>query len=109
MKKLILFCLSLIIIVTASAEKYKIVKLSTKTIIIGGKTCKEGSLFSDSETIVWSSDEQGFWARNIEKGTYNFFAAQAFQSRKSKTAFELTSRCNTLVKVQSMKGVSHWS
>lgn len=88
MKKLILFCLSLIIIVTASAEKYKIVKLSTKTIIIGGKTCKEGSLFSDSETIIWSSDEQGFWARNIEKGTYNYFAAQAFQSRKSKTAFE---------------------
>lgn len=88
MKKLILFCLSLIIIVTASAEKYKIVKLSTKTIIIGGKTCKEGSLFSDSETIIWSSDEQGFWARNIEKGTYNYFAAQAFQSRKSRTAFE---------------------
>jgi len=89
MKKLLLSTLTIIAcVVSVHAEKCKITKLSTPTITIGGKVCQEGSIFDDKETITWSSDEQGFWCRNMEKGTYNYYAAKAFKSRKCKTAFE---------------------
>lgn len=88
MKKSFFLCLLFLMAVTGFAEKYRIVKLSTPTIVIGGKVCQEGNEFSDGEVITWTDDEQGLWARNLVRGTYNYFAAKAFKSHKCKTAFE---------------------
>lgn len=88
MKKLLLLFLFEGLVTVLYADTYKIIKLSTPTIVIGNKTCKEGSMFHDNEAIIWTGNDQGLWARNMDKRTYHYFAAQAFKSRKCKSPSE---------------------
>ena len=88
MKKLLLLFLFEGLVTVLYADTYKIIKLSTPTIVIGNKTCKEGSMFHDNEAIIWTGNDQGLWARNMDKRTYHYFAAQAFKSRKCKSPAE---------------------
>lgn len=45
---------------------FKIVKLSTPSIVIGGKTLKVGDKFCAGEEIKWTSDNQTFLAKNLK-------------------------------------------
>lgn len=88
MKHIISLSLLLFVTATVCAAKYKIMKLSTPTIVIGGKSCMVGSVFDDTDDIKWSTDDQILCARNTNDGTYKYFAAKAFKSHNAKTAFE---------------------
>ena len=80
MKRIFSLSLFVVVAVTLCAAKYKIVKLSTPTIVIGGKSCKVGSVFDDKEDIRWTTDNQILCGRNTTDGTYKYFAAKAFNS-----------------------------
>lgn len=88
MKRIFSLSLLLVVAVTACAAKYKIVKLSTPTIVISGKSCKVGSVFDEKDNIKWSSDDQILCARNTTDGTYKYFAARAFKAHKVSTVVE---------------------
>ena len=88
MKRIFSLSLFVVVAVTLCAAKYKIVKLSTPTIVIAGRTCKVGNMFSEKDLIKWSSDEQVLCARNMDDNTYKYFAAKAFKARKASTAYD---------------------
>ena len=96
MKRIFSLSMLLVVAVTLCAAKFKIVKLNTPTIVIGGKTCKVGSVFDESDHVKWSDDEQVFCARNMDDGTYKYFAAKAFKSHNARTVFEYLLRTNKM-------------
>jgi len=88
MKRIFSLYLLLVVAATLGAARYKIMKLSTPTVVIGGKTCRVGSVFDENDDIKWTSDDQVLCAYNPADGTYRYFAAKAFKSHNAKTPFE---------------------
>ncbi len=88
MKRFLSLSLSLVAVLSLWAVKYEIMKLSTPTIVIGGKVCRVGSRFDGSEHIKWANDEQALCARNVDDHTYRYFVAKVFKAHNARTAFE---------------------
>lgn len=63
------------------ADKYKITRLNTPTIVIGGKTLKVGDTFDDPSTVKWSSPKQSMEVLNLATGQLNSFSQKLFKQK----------------------------
>lgn len=63
------------------ADKYKITRLNTPTIVIGGKTLKVGDTFDDPSTVKWSSPKQSMEVLNLATGQLNSFSQKLFRQK----------------------------
>lgn len=77
-------CLMLLLGLTVHADDYKIERLKTPSIVIGGKTCRVGDVFSDRSTIVWGSNT-ALVARNMRTKKQHRFCSSAFRSSNAKS------------------------
>lgn len=60
------------------ADTYKILRLNTSTITIGGKKLKVGDTFNDVSDIKWDNDKQAMEVRNTETGALYKFSKKVF-------------------------------
>ena len=80
---------------TVHADDYKIESLKTPTIVIGGRTCRVGDVFSDKSTIVWGSNT-AFVARNMRTKKQHRFCSSAFRSSNAKSIEDYYLKTNRL-------------
>lgn len=85
MKKIItalaIFALSAI---TASADNFKILYLTTPNITIGGKIYKTGDVFAGNAAISWSASRQAMKVLNTRTKKQSLVVAERFNGSKSK-------------------------
>lgn len=88
---LILLCLSVMPILAAWADSYKILHIEgSKSINIGGRRCTKGDVFSDNDTIVWASNEQIIAVCPLDgknRGRTIRLSARAFARRQARTLY----------------------
>lgn len=60
---------------------YKIVRLNTPTITIGGKSLKVGDVFSGTNDIQWTDARQAMEVRDVETGNLYVFSEKVFRSK----------------------------
>ncbi|MCH5224668.1 MAG: caspase family protein [Muribaculaceae bacterium] len=65
----------------AGKVTYKIVRLNTPEITIGGKQLKIGDTFSDTGNIKWSDSKQAMEVKDVESGVLYKFSEKAFRNK----------------------------
>lgn len=83
----ILMIVMLLLANELSAASYKILRINTKSILIGGKSRTTGAFFEDNEPIEWKDDNQFMQAQNQENGRTYFFTKEAMQSKNSRSVY----------------------
>ena len=83
------------LVMTAYADNYKIESLKTSTIVIGGKTCRVGDVFSDKSAIVWGSNT-AFVARNMRTKKKHRFCSSDFRRSNAKSIEDYYLKTNRL-------------
>lgn len=78
-----LFIILLLIGITneMSADTYKILRLNTPTITIGGKQLKIGDTFNGTSQIKWNDSKQAMEVRNVETGALYKFSEKVFTTK----------------------------
>lgn len=83
MKK-ILFVLLLVLCLPVYADDYRILQMNSNSIQIGNSIRKQGDLFSDSDIIVWSNDNQAIKAMHLKTKQVKLFVAKTFKKANAK-------------------------
>lgn len=78
MKKGLLLLSVLCFSMTSLAESYKILQMNTPSIMIGGKLCKNGAVFYDTDSIRWTNEKQVIKAMNLNTKQIKLFVAKTF-------------------------------
>lgn len=85
--KRILLILTFLASAFCYADTFKIIKLSSSPVIIGGKEKTVNSTFKDTDIITWKYDKQGMWVSDESNGGYRYFSKEAFKAAGVNTAF----------------------
>lgn len=92
--KQFLFILLAVLAMSADAGKLKILFVNTKTINIGGKTLKRGSIFDEKDIIAWSSPNQAMKVEVL--ATKKVIVMTAKKIKKEKTIADYYLKSNKL-------------
>ncbi|MDE5801278.1 MAG: caspase family protein, partial [Paramuribaculum sp.] len=66
--------------ISAVAEKYEIMRLTTPTINVGGKPKKKGDIIEDTKAIGWIDNNQSVEVKNMSTGALHRFSKKVFES-----------------------------
>lgn len=85
MKKIItVFAIFILSAITAGADNFKILYLTTPSISIGGKSYKTGDVFAGNAAISWSAPRQAMKVLNTATKKQSLVVAERFNGTKSK-------------------------
>lgn len=84
-KSLVLAVLPLVAAVTLSAEEYRILKINTSYVKIGGKELRQGDVFSDTQPIEWATADEAIKAFNLSTRKTVLMVADSFKKSSSKS------------------------
>ena len=74
---------------SVNAGKLKILFVNTKTINIGGKTLKRGSVFDEKDVIAWSSPNQAIKVEVLATKKVMVMTAKKMKKEKTIADFQL--------------------
>ena len=92
--KQFLFIILAVLAMSADAGKLKILFVNTKTINIGGKTLKRGSVFDEKDVIAWDSPNQAMKVEVL--ATKKVIVMTAKKIKKEKTIADYYLKSNKL-------------
>ena len=95
MKKIFILLIALLCSVHLIADNYRIASMNVPSVVIGGKKCTVGSVFSDKDVIVWTKANEEIWVINTDSGKKLLISRSLFESKKIKNIKEFYVKINT--------------
>jgi TPR repeat protein len=83
MKKILPLILCILLTLDTYADEYKILRLNTESIVIGGKICRKDSTFNDTWEIKWTVDRQCMTVQNVKNHTIVYLTHEASDSKNA--------------------------
>jgi len=97
MKKIWTILVIMLWISSLSAKQYKLLDVrNPNTIDIGGRVCKAGDFFDDSETIHWDSDKQYIAIQGVEDRRTRYLTGASMRSTNAKNIKDYVIRMGKL-------------
>ena len=87
-KKIILLFSLFLIASSAFADSYRVLYVNTKHIRVGNRYVTIGDIFKDTDTIVWSSDQQAMKVLNLKNKRIVICAAKSLKNKKSHSLYD---------------------
>ncbi len=84
MYRTLLICLCISVALAARAD-YRIVKMNTPAIAVGGRTLHVNDIFSPSAPIRWTDDRQAIVVADTDSGTRMLVVAEQFRAADAST------------------------
>ena len=95
MKKLFILLFAFLCSVQLIADNYRIASMNVPSVVIGGKKCTVGSVFSDKDVIVWTKANEEIWVINTDSRKKLLISRSLFESKKIKNIKEFYVKINT--------------
>ena len=95
MKKLFILLFAFLCSVQLIADNYRIASMNVQSVVIGGKKCTVGSVFSDKDVIVWTKANEEIWVINTDSRKKLLISRSLFESKKIKNIKEFYVKINT--------------
>ena len=95
MKKIFILLIALLCSVHLIADNYRIASMNVPSVVIGGKKCTVGSVFSDKDVIVWTKANEEIWVINTDSRKKLLISRSLFESKKIKNIKEFYVKINT--------------
>ena len=87
-KKLIVLMTILISTISVIADKYKVLYVNSADIKVENKRIATGNVFSDTEKIIWTNDQQAMKVFNLNTKRTTILTAKALKKKNASTLYE---------------------
>ena len=95
MKKIFILLIALLCSVHLIADNYRIASMNVPSVVIGGKKCTVGSVFSDKDVIVWTKANEEIWVINTDSGKKLLISRSLFENKKINNIKDFYVKINT--------------